>query len=237
MSTSLGVISIWGHFGNKIKVLAINGAGAAADEMSRLPHILAPDYDGLVAFLPGDRRPALSQVSIPAFAQAFDEVVRRLGPTVVMGHSAGGLVALAMRSPLIRAVVAIDPPLLTSKMWPVIPTLRAGLAASYDPFLDKVFGLTAAGVEERDYRPLLAGLHRPTDVVVGSDPLFPERALSRKPSFVDEPERALFAAHPLVRLHVAPNSGHQVQFEAAHFLFSVLLEACRKAPHAQAGAI
>jgi pimeloyl-ACP methyl ester carboxylesterase len=220
--TSFGTIPIAGEHNDRPKVLAINGLGAAPDEMSRLGRLVAPHYDGVVGFLPGDRNPALSETSISAFALAFDEVVDKLGPTVVLGLSVGALVALGMRSRRILAVVAVDPPLMTAKLWPLASDLRAGLGTHHRAMVENVMGMTDEGFEGRDYSGLLNGLHRPTDVLVGEDPLYPERAISRMPSLVDEPERALLAAHPLVTLHVASNAGHNIPAQAPQVLLPLL---------------
>ena len=226
--TSLGVIPLTGHFGDKVALLAINGAFIAANSLARLPTLLAADAECVVAQLPGEHAPALAETSLAAFARAFDEVVETLGPSVVMGHSVGGLVALAMRSPSVRAVVALDPPLLPAKMWPVIGALRGDLVGPRRDFIEALFGVSAEGIEPRDYRPLLDGLCRPTTVVVGSDPLMPPRAFERAPSFVDEPERALFAAHPMITLRVAPNSGHMLHNHASDWLVDLLRQTCRE---------
>jgi len=225
--TSLGVIPITGAHDHRPKVLAINGLGAAPDEMSRLGLLVAPHYDGLVGFLPGDRNPALSETSISAIAQAFDEVVDQLGPTVVVGLSVGALVALAMRASAIVRVVAVEPPLVTGKLWPLATELRAGLGSHHRAMVENVMGMTAQAFEGRDYTHLLDGLHRPTDVVVGDDPLLPERPTPRMPSLVDEAERARLARHPLVTIHLAPNAGHNIPAQAPQ----ILLPLIRKAHH------
>jgi pimeloyl-ACP methyl ester carboxylesterase len=221
--TSLGLIPLTGTFGRTITTLAINGAFARADEMHRLPLVVAP-YGGVVGFLPGDRNPPLAETSVSAFAWAFDEVVDQLGPTVVMGLSIGGLVALAMRSPNIRRVIAVEPPLVTGKLWPMATMLGGAWTSHHRNLVENVFGLSPDGFPGRDYSGLLEGLHRPTDVVLGDEPLFPVRTLERWPSFVDEPERALLRAHPLVKVHLAP-AGHNVPFHAPQVLLPILLAA------------
>lgn len=189
------------------------------------PELMAPDYNGLVARLPGNGTPELSETSIPAFARAFDEVVRQLGPTTVIGVSIGALVALGMREP--KAIVAVEPPVSTSKLWPMIPELRA--ATTQREFIRNVFGVYADHVEERGYLSLLDGLDIPTDVIVGEVPLFPERPVERYPSFVDENDRIALASHPAVTLHVAPNAGHAVPHAAGRFMHPIVLQASQSA--------
>lgn len=226
--TSLGSIPVTGWFGRPLSVLAITGAFATRDSMSMLPNTLAPRYGGLVAHLPGNHSPRLSETSISAYARAFDEVIDQIGPTLVLGESVGGLVGLAMRSPNLKRVVAIDPPLATAKLWQLIPRFRAALPA-HRWFIEPIFGVYDDRVEERGYAALLDGLTVPVDAVVGEDPLFPERTVDRTPSLVDAPERARLAAHPLVTLSVAPGAGHNVPRQSALYLRDVLLAACGKA--------
>ena len=222
--TSLGTIPVTGVFGDRFKVLAITGAWAPPSEMSRLAVAVAPDFDGVVATLPGNRSPALAQTSIPAWATAFDEVVDQLGPTLVLGMSIGALVALGMRSPV--AIMAIEPPLSTRKLWPMLSVLRDMFSAE-PAFVETVFGYSDRGWEDRDYRFLLDGLAVPTDVLVGDSPLFPERPTQRFPSVVDEPERVFLAAHPRVTLHTIPNTGHNVPSYAGLQMLEILMRALR----------
>lgn len=220
MRTSLGVIPVTGTFGRALTVLAINGAFAGPAEMHRLHQLVTP-HGAVVGFLPGDRAPALSETSVPAFAQAYDEIADQLGPTVVLGLSIGGLVSLAMRSENIRRVVCVEPPLLTGKLWPMAEMLAGARTAHYRPLVENIFGLTLEGFAGRDYRHLLDDLHRPTDVILGNEPLYPPRALARTPSLVDDPERELLAAHPLITVRLAP-AGHNVPFQAPQVLLPVL---------------
>lgn len=228
VETSLGVIPVTGTFsGRKLAALAITGAFADAEQLERHPQTVGPEFDGYVAHLPGWITPPLAQTSIPAFAQAFDEVVETLGPTVVVGVSAGALVALAMRSPLVRGVVAVEPPLSTAKLWPIIPLFRSMLGGPQDAFIRNVFGITETTVEERGYGSLLEGVRAPLEVVVGSEPLLPPRPVERPPSVVDQPERELLARHG--KLSVVVPAGHTVQTQAGKAMLSVVLRACRRA--------
>jgi pimeloyl-ACP methyl ester carboxylesterase len=228
VETSLGVIPVTGTFGDrKLAALAITGAFADADQMARHPETVAPEFDGYVAHLPGWITPPLSETSIPAFARAFDEVLQTLGPTVVVGVSAGALVALAMRSPLLRGVVAVEPPLSTAKLWPVLPLFRQMLGGPQDAFVRNVFGITETSVEERGYGSLLEGLTAPLETIVGSEPLLPPRPVERPPSVVDRPERELLAKHG--KLSVVVPAGHTVQTQAGKAMLGVVLRACRRA--------
>ena len=224
VQTSLGTIPVTGHFGDGLRVLAITGAFAELEEMSRFPVALAPEFDGLVARLPGHYVSTLTETSIETWAKAFDEVAAELSISVVMGISVGALVALAMRVP--KALIAIEPPLSTAKLWPLTNMLRR--VRGHGTFVENVFGVFPDRIEERGYRSLLDRLAIQTEVILGSDPLMPSRPTDRLPSLVDEPERQLLDAHPMVTLHVAPNAGHAVPYHAAALVHSVLLRTCRR---------
>ena len=153
---------------------------------------------------------------------------------IACGASIGGLVALALEAPQIRRLVVAEPPLVMSKVWPLWPTLRSKLAeATGDPkaqaFVTNVFGVTTTATDERRYDHLLEQLRTPTDVAVGDQPLYPVRELSKLPSLVDAPERALLAAHPLIRVSVLAGAGHNVLQEAAAAFVAVVRQAVRDA--------
>ena len=230
--TSFGIIPVRGKaeaFGRaRLTVLAITGAKADPEDMIRLPVILDPHgYDGLVAALPGNRTPELSITSIEAWGEAFDEVVTRLNrPVVVIGVSVGGLVALAMRRP--KAMLVIDPPMATGKLWPMVPALK--LAEEPDRvFIENVLGYYPDRIEDRRYLHLLHGLAAPVTAIFGEEPLMPRRPVQRYPSLVDVPERAAMAAHPLIETFVAPGAGHNVPRQASGFVFERLLALCKDA--------
>jgi len=184
---------------------------------------LAPligDCDVVSGHLPGNHCPTLISASVGVYASAYSQVIAQVfaDRTVIgCGASIGGLVALGLRAPQVRNLLVIEPPLVMSKIWPLWPTLRSKLAAG-DPavrdFVVNVFGVTETAVAERRYDGLLDALRKPTHVLVGDRPLFPRRDMVKLPSLVDEPEQALMAAHPMIRLSVAPDAGHNVLQES-----------------------
>ena len=235
--TSLGPIPLWAPAGalasGKPVVLVITGAWAEASDMIRTPQVVAPAWDAAVMRLPGNGTPGFSETSIEAWARAVGELIDSVfvGRAVVLvGVSIGALVALAARSPAVRRVVALEPPLVMSKLWPLAAALRLRWRedAEARPFIKAVFGVREDHAEERTYFDVFEGAP-PADVVVGEVPLYPERPLERFPSFLDEPERAWLAARPGVSLRVAPGAGHNVHVFAAPFLRKVLLCALDKA--------
>jgi pimeloyl-ACP methyl ester carboxylesterase len=215
-------------------VLAITGAWAEPEDMIRLPAVVAPAWDAAVMRLPGNGTPPLAQTSIAAWGRAVGELLDTAfpgRPVVLVGLSVGALVALAVRRPQVRRILALEPPLVMSKLWPMEAVLRRRWREDPQarPFIEAVFGVTGAGREERTWFDLFGRDAPPIDVVVGGAPLYPVRDAERFPSFVDGPERAWIAGRPGVTLHVAPDAGHNIHVHAQGFLRDVLLSALDKA--------
>jgi hypothetical protein len=241
VKTSAGVLSLWSRpevfESARPVVLGLQGMFAGLDDLGGLPDVLAPLADAaVVRFQPLD----LSGQGLPAlqaYARALDELITAIFPdraVVVLGVSLGALAALAVQAPSVRRIVAVEPPLVAGRLWPLEEPLRAQMRArpsdgGLRAALWSFFGVGPQTTAERDYRPLLDGLSRPADVVLGGEPLEPRRRVERFPSLVGEAERARLAAHPRVRLHLAPGTGHNVQGQAGKFLRDVLMEACRRA--------
>jgi pimeloyl-ACP methyl ester carboxylesterase len=222
-------------------VMAITGAWAEPQDMIKTPAVVGPAWEAAVMRLPGNHAPELAETSVEAWAQAVSELVDgafagRL--VVLVGVSVGALVALGVRSRLVRRVIALEPPLVMDKLWPMATVLRKRWRedSAARPFIEAVFGVTEAGQAMRSYFHLLQGAPA-ADVLVGGIPLYPERLLDRFPSFVDAPERAWLAAQPGVTLHVAPEAGHNIHVFAPGLLRDVLLSALVEArPHASGSA-
>ncbi len=235
--TELGVIPLWHAAGaresRKPVMLTITGAFAHPDTMTKLQAVVGPACDCFLMHLPGNHAPALAQATVAAFARALSEVIAREfahRPVVLHGVSIGALTALAVRAAPVRRVVAVEPPLIASKLWPMLRPLQAKVRAapgdaSLAAFVEGVFGVSDTGFEERRYLDLFEGLEVPVDVVVGALPLHPQRQVESYPSFVDDPERSWLKTMPGVTLHVAPKAGHNVPFQAPLFLKAVLDQA------------
>lgn len=233
--TTLGSVPLRGLRRGKLTVLALNGMFAHPTEMGQLP--LALDRHGfgaLVGLLPGFGSPLLAETSIAAFARAFDEVADQVGPVVVLGHSAGALIALSMRSRNVRRILAVEPPLETAKLWQLGPRMVETFSEHSD-FYRGVIGYDGRTFTGRNYLHLLDELPVPTDFVVGDQPTFPTRPLAAAASSVDEAQRLLIRRSRNAALHIAPNAGHIIQREAPVFLFEVLLRTCEAALQFHAG--
>jgi pimeloyl-ACP methyl ester carboxylesterase len=237
VQTRLGPIPLWAPPGalasTRPLVLVITGAWAEPNDMIKTPAVVGPAWDAAVMRLPGNGTPPLSETSIAAWASAVGDLAdtaftgRRV---VLVGLSVGALVALGVRSPGVVRVVAVEPPLVMEKLWPMAQALRARWRddPAARPVIEAVFGVTAAGAEPRRYLDLFDGAP-PAEVVLGEVPLYPQRPLERFPSFVDAPERAWLAARPGVTLHVATGAGHNIHVFAPDLLRQVLLGALDKA--------
>lgn len=225
---------LWGSAsafeGSAPVVLGITGAFAQPrGALFHLPRYLEPDAATVVGHLPGNHCPALDEATVDAFADAYAcavETAFGARDVLLCGVSIGGLVALALKAAPVRRRVIVEPPLVMSKAWPLTPVVRAHLAqarsADQTAFIANVFGVTASGEDERLYGRLLADASGPVLVLVGDEPLYPERATARMPSLVDEPERTLLAATPGVTLTVIPNAGHNVPQDNAPAFVGVL---------------
>lgn len=218
--------------GTRRLIVCVLGAFASAERLVELPE--AANYcDVLLADLPGNRCPELVATSIGAYAAAFDNVLRQLDrPLILYGSSIGGVVALSMRAPQIRSIVAVDPPVRTADLWPLLDAWAPMIARPKAPwigrFLHEVFGYSKTGVEARDYLPtILSNLKTPTYVLVGEQPLFPPRPLEDVPSLVDDKARALISGHPLVEMTIAPGVGHDIERLAGPLLIETLTKAAR----------
>jgi pimeloyl-ACP methyl ester carboxylesterase len=220
IATREGEIWLWrradASSAGKPAVLWIDGAFSIPRPRSFELQDHLPEATVFNAHLPGNHSPPLRAPGVEVYAAAFSEVLDRIGmPTIVVGASVGGLVAFAMRSPWLRGIVALEPPLLTAKLWPLIGHFQKMLRdrpddAELRAFIGAVFGYGPRDAEGRDYRPLLSGLEVPTWVLCGGEPLYPERAAAELPSLVDQPERDLLAAHPQIRTRLVPGIGHNV---------------------------
>jgi pimeloyl-ACP methyl ester carboxylesterase len=231
IQTGLGPIPLWSPAGAlesaKPLVLVITGAWAEPDDMIKTPAVVAPAWDAAVMRLPGNQTPALAETSIAAWARAVGELIDSAfaGRAVVLvGLSVGALVALGVRSAQVRRVIALEPPLVMSKLWPMAD--RLAVRWRDDPaareVIEAVFGGIGEVRTERTYFHLFDGAP-PVDVIVGEIPLRPKRALEYFPSFVDGPERGWLAARPGVMVHVAAGAGHNVHVFAPDLLREVLL--------------
>jgi pimeloyl-ACP methyl ester carboxylesterase len=214
VSTSHGPIPVWATLRTPetVSLIIIRGAMAEYDQLLSLQR--HPTASVMLLHLPGMHTPFLSTNSVEVFADAYDQVLERLGvaKAVVVGLSAGGLVALAMKHRSIRRLILADTPLSTGDLWPLEGAFKgpASRVPAAGKWFDDILGYTPHGWEDRGYRPLLDRLNTPAMVLLGGLPLQPHRPFDRMPSLVTPEDRAAYERHPLVETQVLPDVGHNI---------------------------
>ena len=240
VTTRYGIISLWSrpgaYDGARPVVLAIGGVLSLAEDLQSLPATLGILADGCIMRLPGAAAPSLSPPGLATICLAVSELIEELfagRPVVLMGVSTGAVVAMGVRAANLARVVALEPPLVTGKLWPILEPVRGALAKGSSPdarqLMFSAFGIGTEHLEERDWLSFPEGLRTPTDIVLGDELLEPERAVSRFPSLVSAEARISLAQNPRVRLHLAHHSGHNVLGQDFSKVRDVVLEACRRA--------
>lgn len=239
--TPFGVIPLWADFDgfDPERPLVLGVLGAFAIERGSLfavpPHLKGV-ADMAIGHLPGNHTPPLIDASVGLFSAAYSHVIREAFPDrriVSLGASIGGLTVMGLRAPQVLRAVVMEPILTTAKLWPMTNFIRGKLLANPQDaalrsFIVNVFGVTETGIEDRRYDALLDGLATPTRVLVGDQPLYPERAVQKLPSLVDEPERERLARHPWIQYSVATGAGHNVPQEASGAMMQALMGAIRE---------
>jgi pimeloyl-ACP methyl ester carboxylesterase len=216
-------------------LIVVTGTFAEADVLSHAAPFL-PGCDVLRTHLPGNHCPPLITTSVGAFSAALREAITQLfgaRPIVVVGLSVGALVALGLRHPNVRRIVAIEPPIFTRHLWPLAEGFgQMPLTEMQKNFVWQVLGFRGDQIEGRDYSALVAGLTTPTILMLGDEPLWPRRELSHLPSLVDDEARALLMSHPSIRTQVLPGVGHNIPRQAPMDFLRAMQQACAEAASA-----
>jgi pimeloyl-ACP methyl ester carboxylesterase len=205
-------------------VIVLHGALRHAENLLGWLPVLADRFDVLLVDLPGHgRSPSNGTPTLVAFTARLREFIARHFSTrdvAIVGESVGGLIALALangQTPQVKGVLVADPPMTTSKLWPVYHNFRNPVHRGADTdflkaFFADAFGFTANGIiGDRIYYPLLQVVKVPAQVLTGDLPLFPVRqVLPRIPCLIDEADKAIirWIRNPHVSLTVVPDSGH-----------------------------
>lgn len=215
-------------------VLALPGLFAGADDLAGLPEAISRVADA--ALLRFEDQPPSAQAPA-AFADVVGQVIDQLfadRAVVLLGASIGATVALGVRAAAVRRIVAIEPILTTEALWPLAAPLRERLRSRPDEPRSRtlywsLFGVGLDKTEPRDHSGVLTGLAIPADVILAGEALGERRPIKTFPSLVAPAERRRLAASPMVRLHLAPDVGHNVQVEAGKLVIEAVSEACRRA--------
>jgi hypothetical protein len=150
----------------------------------------------------------LRRQSVEAYAAAYSEALAGIaGPKVACGVSLGGVVVLGLQVSGLLGILSIDPPMRpheSPELCRVMEAVRSSTAVAAErEYVSGVFGVTATGVQKRDYFPLLSRLRCPVSVLAGSDAADP-------PSVLSDQSAAELAAHPLVSFRRVREAGHSV---------------------------
>jgi pimeloyl-ACP methyl ester carboxylesterase len=163
--TLRGPIPVWGQWQRGPLLFVVRGITPAKNFL--LP--LAQRFPSVaLVHLPGVHTPFLSENSVEAFAEAFDEVIDQIAlPAVALGVSMGGVVSLAMKRP--QGLLLLDPTLRTPI--PDLEKIFAPPAAKFPEaarWFEDIFGFRHDGWTSKDYRYLLDELRVPAHTLAGS---------------------------------------------------------------------
>ncbi len=233
-ATPLGVVPLWHSAGalesRRPVVLFINRPLAPTTPFEALRAAVGTEADLFWMQMPGDRSPHLSESSLAAFADATGAAIGLAfggRPVILAGQGMGATLALAVRAPTVARIVAVEPELTPAKAWPVLPIFRKLYRDRpvIRPLLKALYGGRPDGSDAPSSVHLIAELRTPVDIVVGEEPLMPQRAVKRAPSLVDEPERQALQAQAGVRLRIAPRAGTALLEQAPDLVGQTLREA------------
>ena len=167
---------------------------------------LADVADVLLVDIPGHlRSTGLASPTLDAMADWIHEGLK-VGlagrRALLVGESLGGLIAMRIAGDAgptpVRAVLAVDPPMTTSKQWTIGVTVEQ-MVRSIGPgdianLAEAIFGIFGNRREERIYYPLLADLKAPVTLATGDNPLMPPRSGAVHPCLLDAVDRYVIDA-------------------------------------------
>lgn len=193
------------------RVLVVRGAFAPKDQMARLA-IDVPD----ARFDFCDLSTAAGY-SVASYVTQLERFLSTQPPSVVVGVSLGGVIALGLRSPKVVGVLALDPPVRTADCEPLWAGYRPLLDTAPE-FLWSVFGLAKDRTEPRDYLSLAMDQRAPTIVLAGSREPLPD---GRLPGLISDP--TLKALGQMARTERLPGVGHDIGLGGSPRILASLL--------------
>ncbi len=193
--TPVGDIWLWSDFADhdpsRPLILVLRGAVPKKDDLEWLRPAGA---DIMFAHLPGFYCPLLVNDAIGVTLVAFDQVLRfhfADRRVILLGVSTGALVAVGLRCAPVVARVLVEPFFSTGDLQALQLVLKSVMPAEQKrawQWCETVLGISLAGVEDRDYTPLLAA-DLPMIAIVGDEPLRPDCPTGFLPSLTSEADR------------------------------------------------
>lgn len=209
--------------GDRPAVVLVHGALRSAANLASWPAQLRDQADVYLMELPAHGRSTpIDPPSIVNMAAVLGQAIAERIPNpevLVVGESIGGLVALALAgqpsSGTVRAVLALDPPMTTGKLWTwrlhrlaerrEMMRSRPALAA----FDREVFGIYPDRFEERIYYDLIGHAQVPVVIAGGDRTALASKAIGA-PSVFDEIDRfvisRMYPSH--AQIQTIENAGH-----------------------------
>lgn len=172
---------------------------------------LAERFENIAyGYLPGHHAPELDTPTLETWIEAFSRATGLFkGPVIAIGESLGGVLAMGMRRT--AAVVAFDPFLRTSHLWPLEDVFVRAEQRDYP--LGARMILRSPG-----FRHILPGRSGPLEILAGDQPLMPRRLTETAPSLLDDEDEAILRRHGVV-----------TRVKGGHSLINENLEACEEA--------
>jgi len=224
VATEQGTMHFRGTRTGRRIVLVILGAFEKEGAFRRVPELM-PEFDVLIAHLPGNHCPWLEDMSLAAVTAAFDEAIAKTAsdaPILAAGISTGALVALGLKAANVRRLLLIEPPIRPHLAWPLREYQMQGHADRFR-LVGPIFGIYADRIEPRDYSDLLHELDRPAQVLMGEvPPAEPFPFTDGLPSLVDAMTRSDLEAHPLVTRRLVRGVGHNIPGRASQVVLDTL---------------
>lgn len=203
-------------------LLLIPGALTAAESLLPVARVLAQRYrvGVLESSVPvGEGACFRLPQAVSQAANAVQHLTDGAGQALLLGESAGGLIALELartQPALLARLVLADPPLAPAKLWHVRSAMQQAVQQAqaqgrteaprfFADYAQALFGYALANRQrERDmlYYPALAQCPVPTLILTGDEPLWPARQSERVPCLLDAQDLWLLAQLDAPRLLV-----------------------------------
>jgi pimeloyl-ACP methyl ester carboxylesterase len=153
---------------------------------------LIPDL-GLV-HLPGHSdAPDFAETSLACWIRGYREMLAVFpAPPLIIAESLGAVIAMALPA---RAVIAVEPPLSTERLWSARLAIQMRRAEGLE------ISAELAAMFDQSFHWVLDQIQAPTLVLAGMETELSSPSLAAPPSVLTDEDFAAYAAHPLVEAH------------------------------------